>query len=143
MNKAKDSTITLLLLFFFLWINIFSCSSSRSDQENILEIYGNLVESYQQEDLRGIMMPVSKKFFIEESQGDYSSLKKDLAHYILNNSNVSLSLTDIAVSINDNTAEVQYYAVLESNESLIKYKAVDYLKKKWGNWKIVSWDHEN
>jgi len=128
-------------------IGIYGCSSSPDTEEKaIVEMYSQIMQAYAREDLRGIMLKISKEFHSNvENLQSYSEVLESRRLFILNNSSVSVNFRDISIDIGDNgKAEVSLKVNIITDQNMYSWKEIDMLQKSWGNWEIYSWNiHKN
>ncbi len=122
---------------------LYGCSSSPdTEEQTIVEMYSKIMQAYAREDLRGIMLNISKDFQSNvESLRSYREILEFRRLFILNNSSVSVNFRDISINIGDNgKAEVSYIINIITDQNEYSWEEVDMLQKSWGNWEIYSWD---
>ena len=128
-----------ILLFLF----VFSCTKNISHEEQIVELYARLGESFSSGDLRGVMRPVSKDFQSSEyNEGDYEELQLFFENYFKGNSDVFFQVKNLLIRIIEDKAVVTYEALLESRQNSLDFERKDFLKKENGRWKIYSWEYQ-
>lgn len=139
---SKSNKLKLFLIAILLFWN--QCGNKISDEEKILNLYSDLAVEYNKENLRGIMKPVSKKFQTSmDNYRDYEDVKRTTAMILLRNRNIYVDFLNFEINITDNKADVKYNMRFTSDQYEYEIKKADYLEKKWGNWKIISWEFEN
>ena len=138
---SKKTLFPMILIFYALFLY---CGSKLSDEEKILKLYSDLSLEYSNENLRGIMKPISKDFKSDMyNMGNYDDFMLSNAALLRMNRNISVDIKNIEISLNEDNAEVIYrlHFISDQNEFMLKQR--DFLKKSMGGWKIVSKEQIN
>ncbi len=125
--------LTILLLF--------GCKgNSTDDEQEILEMYTEIIQAFAREDLRGVMFNISKDFQSDvEYLQTYGEILEHRRSFILNNSKVSVNFRDISIVLDGSHAEVSYRFQAETDQVEMSWSEIDMLQKSWSGWEIYSW----
>ena len=136
-NLHKKMTLFSMIVIFVSLV--LYCGSDLSNEDQILKLYSDLSIEYSNENLRGIMKPISKDFTSDMyNMGNYEDFMLSNAALLRMNRNISVDIRNIEISLNDDKAEVIYSLHFISDQSEFLLKQKDFLKKSMSGWKIVS-----
>ena len=131
----------IFLLFFLaaVFSAYTSCGFGAEDgSERILDMYAQIVQAFDKEDLHGVMQYVSKDFESEiEDQATYDEVREFRRIFILENHNVSVDFRNINIEIDGSKAVVSYDMHVTSSKMEDTWSQRDVLNKKFGGWEIV------
>lgn len=116
-------------------------TTSEDDNEAILDTYVLTIRAFSREDIRGVMRNISRDFQSkEEDQTTYDEVYQFRRLFILNNSNVSVSFTEISINIEESIATVSLKVNVRTDQTRNEWGEIDTLHKRNGKWEIVSWN---
>lgn len=139
-NRLKNKMLIAILLMIVMLLT--GCTTTiEDDHEAILDTYVLTMRAFSREDLRGVMRNISKDFKSnEENQTNYDEVFQFRRLFILNNSNVSVDITEINISIEESIAKVSLRVNVRTDQTVNDWEEIDTLQKRNGKWEIVSWD---
>ncbi|MFC1553910.1 nuclear transport factor 2 family protein [candidate division KSB1 bacterium] len=133
-----------ILLFMFLICVILISNGCKvekvSDEDNIMELYAEIIKSFENKDIKTSMQFISKEFESNvKDQSNYTEVYLYRQSLFRNENILSVDIRDLKVELQEKKAVVSYDFHLKLFNRQKNWSEIDTLIREDGEWKIVTW----